>query len=421
MRILFLSQLLPYPLDAGAKVRSYYMLRYMAQRHQVTLVSFVREDDSQTAIDHLGSFCAGVHCVPIRRSVWRNVWAGLRGLATGLPMVIVRDEMGAMYQLLARLLDAAPYDLIHADQTSMAGYGLWAAAYTPAHRPATLLDQHNAVYLLVRRMLTEARSLLRKLVIYREARAFVRYEANLCRAYDAVLTVSEQDRKHLLALFPGPEQREIDDKISVLPIAVDPDRVLAVPYETNLQRSPDQHPPTILHVGTMFWPPNVSGVLWFARCVLPLVWAAIPNARFVIVGKNPPSAVCALSADPRILVTGYVDELAPYLEEADLFVVPLESGGGMRVKILDAWLWGLPVVSTRIGAEGIHSKEGINIMIADEPSGFAQAVIDLLTNPALNQEMRRAGRAWVEFRYAWPSVYAKLDDIYSRLQAARSN
>lgn len=415
--LLFLTQLLPYPLDSGAKVRAYYMLRYLTQHHQVTLVSFVREDNDQSAVDHLRSFCEDVHCVPMPRSVWRNVWAGVRGLVTGRPVVIVRDEIGAMYRLLAHLMEAEAYDLVHADQTSMAGYGLWAAAQAQTHRPATVLDQHNAVYLLIRRMLAEARSFLRELIIYREAQAFVRYEARLCRAYDVVLTVSEQDKKHLLALFSGDEQRRIEAKIVPVPIAVDPDRVQAVPYPVNQRQSKERRPPTILHVGTMFWPPNIAGVLWFARSVLPAIWAAVPDARFVVVGKNPPPEVCALSADPRIQVTGYVEELTPYLEDADLFVVPLESGGGMRVKILDAWLWGLPIVSTRIGAEGIHIKEGVNILIANNPATFAQAVIDLLTNSALNQRLRQTGRAWVEHRYAWPVVYAEIEGIYQRLLA----
>ena len=165
----------------------------------------------------------------------------------------------------------------------------------------------------------------------------------------------------------------------------------------------------------MFWPPNVAGVLWFARDVLPLIWARLPEARFVIVGKNPPAEVQALAADPRIQVAGYVADPLPYLQAADAFVVPLFSGGGMRVKILDAWLWGLPIVSTPLGAEGIELRDGENILLAADPASFAEATVRLLTDPALNHRLRTQGRAWVELAYDWQKVYPRIDAVYENV------
>lgn len=416
MKVLFLSQLLPYPLDAGAKVRSYFMLRQLARTHQVTLVCFVREGDNLAGVDHLRTICAEVCPVPMRRSFLRNLRAVVRGVLTGLPMVIVRDEMAEMDVLLRRLMTTGAFDLVHADQTSMAAYGLRAAAQAPAQRPATVLDQHNAVYRLTQRMAEESGQWLYRQLYLREARAFARYEARLCREYDAILTVTAQDKAHLLALFGPEEQRRIEGKLTPVPIAVDPSLVLPV-ARVRPESDPDFSAPTILHVGTMFWPPNVAGVLWFARQVLPLIWAHVPDARFVVVGKNPPPAVRALGLDPRIEILGYVEEIRPIAERADLFVVPLESGGGMRVKILDAWLWGLPIVSTAIGAEGIPVQQEKNILLADTPDAFAAAAVRLLTDGAFNLGLRRAGRAWVESRYAWTTVYGEVDALYQRLLA----
>ena len=164
----------------------------------------------------------------------------------------------------------------------------------------------------------------------------------------------------------------------------------------------------------MFWPPNVTGVLWFAREVLPLIWTDLPEARFVIVGKNPPEEVQALAADPRIQVAGYVADPLPYLQAADTFVVPLFSGGGMRVKILDAWLWGLPIVSTPLGAEGIDLRDGENILLAGDAASFAEATVRLLADPSLNHFLRTQGRAWVELAYDWKKVYARVDVVYNR-------
>jgi len=419
LKILFLTQVLPYPLDAGPKVRAYHMLRRLAERHEVTLVSFVRGDDTEEALAHLRGICAAVHAVPIRRSAWRNVRAGIVGLVTGRPITIVRDEMPEMAALLRKLVAEAgrPFDVVHADQLSMAWWSRLAVdasasaegAAQAGHPVRSLLDEHNAIYLLTERMAAEERRLLPRLLMRREAAAFRRYEAEMVARHDAVLAVTEEDRARLGRLRVEGSRLKVDDrKITVVPICVDPDEVAVAPREGG-------GPPTILHLGTMFWPPNVAGVLWFGREVLPRVWAAVPEARFVIVGKNPPAEVVALGGDPRVVVTGYAADARPYLAAADAFVVPLHAGGGMRVKILDAWLWGLPVVSTPIGAEGIEVRDGENILIADGAEAFARATVRVLRDGGLNAQLRAAGRAWVEEKYAWQAVYRRVDAVYDGL------
>ena len=246
------------------------------------------------------------------------------------------------------------------------------------------------------------------MVMQREARAFARYETAMCRSYDALLTVTQEDQEHLLALFAPDEREHLAEKFTAVPICVDPE-------QAPMAARRDGHPPTILHLGTMFWPPNISGVLWFAAEVLPRIHEQVPEARFVVIGKNPPREVETLTTDPRVQVTGYVADLLPYLEQTDVFVVPLHAGSGMRVKILDAWLWGLPVVSTPIGAEGIEVQDGDNILLAEDAATFAQATLRLLKDEALNRALRDNGRAWVEAHYGWQSVYEHVDRVYSRL------
>jgi glycosyltransferase involved in cell wall biosynthesis len=412
-RVLLLTHTLPYPLDAGAKVRQYHMLGHLAHDHQVTLVSFVRPEDAQASIEHLRGICQAVHTVPVRRSALRNVRAGIKGLLVGLPMTIVRDENRQMAATLRRVTHETAFDVIHADQLSMAWYGRMAArlaagAWTSARQVRTLLDEHNAVYLLARRMADTETKPLRRVIMAREARAFARYERAMCRFYDALLTVIPEDRGRLLALLPEEERGAAEQKFAVIPICVDPEQVAPVAHQ-------DGKEPTVLHLGTMFWPPNIQGVLWFAREVLPLIHQQRPETRFVVVGKDPPPEVRALVADPRIEVTGYVDDLSPYLVAADVFVVPLHAGGGMRVKILDAWMWGLPIISTPIGAEGIELTEGENILLAGDARAFAQATLRVLGEDALNQRLRTEGRVWVEARYSWQAIYEQVDQVYARL------
>jgi polysaccharide biosynthesis protein PslH len=407
-RILYLTQVLPYPLDSGAKVRQYHMLRHLAQRHEVTLVSFTRSDDPPEAIAHLKTVCQAVHTVPMQRSMWRNLRAGVEGILTGEPIVVMRDDMAEMSRTLRHLVQQTAYDVIHADQLSMAGYGQLAARASRPHSPKTLLDEHNAIYVLTQRMAETEASTPRRLVMQREARAFARYEARMVKAYDALLTVIPEDRERLLVLFPAEERETLAGKFTVVPICVDVEQSLPVAKQNN-------HPPTILHLGTMFWPPNIAGVMWFARDVLPLIHAQMPEAEFVVIGKNPPREVEALALDPRIRVTGYVTDLDPYLAQTDAFVVPLHAGGGMRVKILDAWRSGLPVVSTHIGAEGIEVRDRENILLAANAAAFAEATLDLLKDAALNERLRINGRGWVEAHYSWQSVYEEVDGVYARL------
>lgn len=265
-RVLFLTQVLPYPLNAGPKVRGYYMLRHLSKRHQVTLASFVRQDDTSQAVHHLAEVCHAVHTVPMRRSLWRNLKAGAKAVLTGSPAVIARDKIGEMDALLRQLTSQTVFDIVHADQLSMAGYGCQAAQHGVSH---ALLDEHNAIYVLMQRLVDNESGGFRRAIMAREARAFARYEAAMCQAYDAVLTVSREDRDALLALYKPEQQRALADKFTVVPISVDPDLTVPVVHVAS-------GPPTILHVGTMFWPPNVAGVLWFAREVLPVIHQQAP-------------------------------------------------------------------------------------------------------------------------------------------------
>jgi glycosyltransferase involved in cell wall biosynthesis len=134
-----------------------------------------------------------------------------------------------------------------------------------------------------------------------------------------------------------------------------------------------------------------------------------------VAGKNPPPEVTALAADPGLTVTGYVADPRPWLEQSAAFLAPLRAGGGMRVKIPDGWLWGVPIVSTGIGAEGIECHPGRDILIADTPQDFAAAVVRLMQDPALGRRLAEAGRRWAEARYDWRTAYAALSELYGGL------
>jgi len=404
MRVLFLSQVLPYPLDAGPKVRSYFVLRQLAQQHQVTLLTFVRETDRPEDMAHLAGFCHAVHPVPMQRSRLRDLTFLGRSLLTNQPFLILRDHAPAMIEQIQRLARSEQFEVVHADQLWMAQYALAAKAASPASR--TILDQHNAVYLIPRRLADDEANPLKKRFLAREARALAAYEGEVCQRFDHVVWVTAEDRQAVAVLqadLTGFQNLSGLNRSSVIPICADTSLSRPVAAAANRRR--------VTFLGGLHWPPNAAGVRWFAHQVFPQVRAEIPDAILTVIGKNPPAGLEGEGVD----ITGYVTDPLPYLAETGVFIVPLHAGGGMRVKILDAWSWGLPVVSTTIGAEGIETQPEEDILIADTPQTFARAVIRVLKEKTLAQRLGQNGRQTVMEKYDWRVIYPAWDTIYQAL------
>jgi glycosyltransferase involved in cell wall biosynthesis len=408
MRILFLTQVLPYPLDAGPKTRAYYVLRYLAQSHDVTLVSFVRSTDTPEAAAHLGKYCKAVHTVPIVRSAARNAGFLAESLITNQPFVITRDRSPAMGKALARLVETTgQFDAVHGDQLWMAPYMQHVHSLlghlTGVH-PIRILDQHNACYMIFQRLAEGESNPLRRQLVRLEARKLARYEARICADFERVVWVTREDYDAVTAAA-GHGVPVVNS--SVIPICID------TTTQPPLRRDPAGRRVTFL--GGLHYPPNAQGVLWFAEHIFPKVLAEAPDAVLTVIGKQPPAELAQLDIPARNLeITGYVDDPKRYLAETGAFIVPLLAGGGMRVKILDAWCWGLPIVSTTVGAEGIAASPGQDILLADEPGEFAAHVVSLLQESQLGNRIGAGGRCSAERKYEWRSVYRGWEDVYTQ-------
>jgi polysaccharide biosynthesis protein PslH len=392
LNVLLLTQVLPYPPDSGPKVKTWNVIKYLAQQHQVTLVSFVRGDQTGE-VNYLKQYCREVLTIPMDRSVWQDGWALGRSLLSSQPWMMIRDDRAAMRQLVDRLTASTRFDIAHADQLNMAQY---AARVRGARK---ILDAHNALWLLYKRLWETMPPGPRKRLLGRDWRLLKQYEGRICREFDAVLAVSEEDKAALEAAMGQPSD------ITVIPIAVDTDE--AAP----LARRPEAD--HVLHIGTMYWPPNIDGVLWFARQVLPHIHARRPGVVFDIVGARPPQEIVDLGGDGTgVNVTGYVKDPNPYLENTGVMVVPVRAGGGIRVKILNALSQELPIVTTTIGCEGIAVEDGRHVLIADTPEEFAQATLRLLENRTLAQELGRNGRRLIQTQYDYRVACHALGDVY---------
>lgn len=404
MRILFLTQVLPYPLDAGPKVRAYYVLRHLASRHAVTLVSFVRTTDTESAVAHLRSFCHRVCTVPMTRSLWRDGWFFGKSLASGKPFIIERDWTNSMAQQIRQLVSAgAGFDAIHADQLWMAPYALWARQTATAAPPQIVLDQHNAVFMIPQRLAKGEGNPLKQMALALEARKLLDYEIETCCRFDRVIWVTREDYDALQERVAA--TRTVPNS-GVIPICADPEGVAPVMRRPTCRR--------VTFVGGLHYPPNAQGILWFAQWVFPQVLAQQPDAVLTVIGKQPPPELRELGIPPANLeVTGYVVDPQPYLAETGAFVVPLLAGGGMRVKIVEGWTWGMPIVSTTVGAEGIQVRPDENILLADTPEAFANTTVRLLRERQVADRLAENGRAWVLQHYNWRTTYRQWDTIYA--------
>lgn len=392
MRVLFLAHLFPLPLDSGGKIKSYYTLKALASRHEVHLVSFLRSSEEERCVSGLESIGVRTRAIKLNRSRLRQVSDLAGSLLTARPFIITRDYRREMRQAVLQAVNDLSPDVIHVDHLQMAQY----AGVCGGCR--VVLDNHNVESMIIKRISETAQSRAMRVYARMEWPKLRRYEIQACRASDMVLTVSEEDRATLLNL-----DRSLA-KVHCVPIGTDID------YYQPVERTAGSL--NILSIGTMYWPPNVDSMLYFTREILPLVRREIPDSTLTIAGQRPVESVLALAKEPGIRVTGYVDDEREIARDCGVFVVPLRSGSGVRVKILNALAMGLPVVSTSIGAEGLDVRSGEHLLIADDPPAFADAVVRVLRDPELAAALGRNGRQLVCEKHSWDRVGQRLLGLY---------
>lgn len=406
-KILFLTQIVPFPPDAGPKVKTYHVIRALVEQgHSVTLVSFVRPEEVQH-ISALQEICEAVYAVPIRRSRVADVGYMIRSYLRGRPFLIERDDLRPMQEMVNRLVQEDDFQFIHADQLTMVQFALRGSSAFQGKKPKVIFDAHNAVWTIVERMKDNARFFL-KPVLAVEAKRVKQYEGELMQTVDHVLAVTEIDQKLLEEALHFSKVSNADriSPVTVIPIAVDTKKLQPINRKAGSKN--------IVTLGTLHYPPNADGIRWFFNEAFPLVQKHVPDATLTIIGKNPPQDFLELARrNPgTIKVTGYVDSLVPYLEESALMVVPVRAGGGMRVRILEAFAYAMPVVTTTVGLEGIHGTHEHDVLVADTPADFAARTIELLENISLQEKLATNGRELATTKYDWQAVLSAMRPIY---------
>lgn len=404
MNILVVTPQLPYPPRQGTTIRNYNLIRGLAQRHTVDLLTFLAPGEELTPDSPLRTLCRRVGCVT---QPTRTLWArACTTLTTLTPDMGLRLESPAMHALIASWTRQQRYDIVQIEGIELAQYGLAVAGKRRhSHRPALVFDDHNCEYLLQQRnALTDLRRPQRwlaaaySLIQWQKLR---RYEAAVMQGADAVVAVSAADRAALQRLG------------ATTPITVASNGIDVTYYQPLTPAPPPA--PTIVFTGKMDYRPNIDAVLWFAQQVLPRVLAQAPAARFQIVGMNPHVRLDVLRNHPAIEITGAVADTRPYLQRAGVYVIPMRVGGGTRFKALEAMACAAPIVSTTLGVEGIGVRNGQELLLADTPEDFAMAVLRVLADATGSGVLRRQlgvqGRRFVEAHYAWETIIPQLENV----------
>lgn len=395
MRVLVLTQVVVYPADAGPKIKTLQVLRHLAARHEVVYCTFVRTPQEAQDAEKLREICRRVVTVPIKRSRLSDARYLVESLLTNDSFILRRDDRVSMQKMVRQLLREEQIDVFHVDQLNMMRF------VPPDWSGKVILDEHNAVWQVVERLRKGARNPAARLMLSREVQLMRKLEGKACRRAQLVLAVSEQDQESL---------REVAGSsvpIEVVPITVDATKFKAI-YDSR-----DPQSDRVFTVGTMFWPPNSEGVMWWLREGYERLRTLCPNVSYDIAGARPPQALQTLAEQhPGVHVHGYVADVDPYWKQSTLLAVPLLSGGGVRVKILEAMAMGLPVVSTTVGCEGLGVRDGEHLLIADSPLEFSEACARVLQDKELAGTLAKNARQLVLERYDAQVALRALDAAY---------
>jgi glycosyltransferase involved in cell wall biosynthesis len=397
LRTLFVAPRVPFPLDIGGNQRMFHVLSALARLGPVDLVCLAhpRFTPEERELKPLRDLCDTLEMIPHDGSRWPD---GIQSYRDAVERMVLarRPRQIAEFRgevLAERVAALAPRaDLIWAVR-------LYVAEWLTTGRERTIVDVDDLESVKEsRRLGLEPLGRWQALARFDNAK-LRRLERRAAGRYAGVVVCSEGDRR----FFPARHR----DRALVVPNGI-PGQLLATPP------SP-REPASLVMVGAMRYGPNADAALWFAREILPRVAAAMPDVRLYLVGDDRRGVLRSVHDGQRVIATGRVDDVAPYVSRAAVSLAPLRFGGGTRIKILEALALGTPVVSTTVGADGLDLVPGRHLAIGDTPDAFAGEVIRLLRDPAARQALAEAGRARVAQRYTWESIGEALGGDVRRL------
>ncbi len=399
-KMLFLAPRFPWPLFDGGRIRIFETLKHLSRQHEITLAVPLRTDEARVDTAPVSAFCRRVLATvrserPV--AVARRLFGG----------VVRRDALAQSYffdrslaQRLSDLTSVEEFDIIHVEFPLMAPY----LRVVRSGRAVKVLSTHNIESIRFGREVQQSAWDRRRILLFADQCLAGQWEARAIRGFDGVTTVSEIERQWV-------RERAPKTSVELVPNGVD---------STYFGFSPPCPSSAVTFVGSMDYPPNIDAVLWFAQAVLPEIVRRAPGFTFRVVGSRVDRRVLALADQPGVEIVGQVEDIRPYLAGSLTLVVPLRSGGGTRLKILQAMSMGRPVVSTRVGAEGIDLQDDKHCLLAETQEEWVSQILRLRNDRQLGMRLAEAGRDLVEQKYDWSCCLSRLDRLYEHLLSARS-
>jgi sugar transferase (PEP-CTERM/EpsH1 system associated) len=405
VRILWLKTELLHPVDKGGKIRSYNMLKELKRNCQITYLTLDDGTADANARQLASEYCDELVCIPHQRR--EKFTAGfyvelMLNLGSKLPYAISKYESAAMRREIATRMANGRFDVLVCDFLAPA------VNVPPAIGCPSVLFQHNVEAMIWKRHYEVQTSITRKAYLFRQWQKMRAFEATMCPLFDCVIAVSREDRELM--------QREyVIDTIYDVPTGVD------TAFFRPRGESKRQ-PQNLVFTGSMDWLPNEDAIRYFTDQILPRIRQAVPGVTLTVVGRDPYPGLLELSKrDPSILVTGRVEDVRPFMEEAAVYIVPLRIGGGTRLKIYEAMAMEKAIVSTSVGAEGLPIDDGKEILIRDTPESFADAVVKLIQQESLATELGQRAAAKVREKFGWDTVAQRFAAICERTIEAKAS
>lgn len=406
MKILIISQYIPhFKSGHGTGVFLYDFIKYLSKTNEITLISFC--DDSEIKfVEDLSKLPIKIY--PILRprgykgKIIKNIKLMIRrliqfsiGIIYNEPLIVSKYRNIKMKNFIKVLFKNEKFDLVQIESLPLAQY----VKYIKNNK--TVLHEHDVVYRPISRKQKQTKSLIKKFFISIEKCRIYYYEKNIIKHFNLIFTVTEQDKLLL-------ERMTRKNNIVYLPRGIElPPEIIGIP---------EREKNTLLFIGSFNHKPNVDAIEWFIKKIYPEILINYPNTKFIIIGPNPPKWMIDISKNNQnILVTGFVEDIGLYLRKCSIFVAPLWQGGGIKIKILTAMAYGLPVVTTRIGAEGIEGLSEQNILIANTEEQFIERISLLLDNTDLAHKIGLNAKVLIKNYYSWEKVIKYTEKIYSSL------
>ena len=387
LKVLFFSQRFPFPMDTGGKIRTGKILEQLKNVFDITLVSNVESPKDDKYLDQVKTLCTQFHPVPwkeAKKYSFKFYLKILRSLFSHYPFTVLNDYSTDVEAALRHLTSENHFDLLVCDflQPSL--------NFRRLNGAPTLLFEHNIESVIPRRHFETSPNPIAKIFWWLQWRRMERYEREMCQRFTGTVTVSETDKSLLEEKFGA-------RNVLSIPTGVDTD-YFSPSEQTELNNS-------LVFTGSMDWLPNEDAILFFARDILPRIRKQIPVVKLTVVGRNPSGGLLnKVKKYPEIEVTGWVNDVRPFIARHSLYVIPLRIGGGTRIKVYEAMAMGKAVVSTHMGVEGLPVRNGENVLLSDGPEEFADAVVGILKNAEARKRMEINARSFVETNFSWEKV-----------------